>query len=599
MLTSYFLAAVAALSSAAQARWIFYDYNGNMLSYGRLDPIIAPGEVSAHVHMFQGANAVQTTYDYDTIREESTCSTIIVQEDMSNYWTPAMYYWDGKDNFTLIRGDFHIYYLNDHKSYDPNSSNGIDNRTAFPEGLEMVAGNMYSRYTNWSDPTTYAAEFQCQRSDLDSPYSKDMRDFQKSGQNCDDSLRMTVDFPSCWDGVNVKSADHYSHVAYPTNGVCPETHPVAMIELLAEYYFHVEEFPFDPTRDDQWVFSFGDTSGYGAHADFTNGWNRTLLQEAIDSCTDETAPTINNCAPFAEWHNVQIPPCMPSGLYPNENVGLHDQSLTALPGCNPVWSDNSTKATCDEVETPPVDLQLGPDLSSWNYLGCPMSYDTVPILSALQQTNLVNMTVDSCLSSCKEKGFKYAGMVWGNQCWCDNIIENNATTASDPNYACWQRCATDELQYCGGWGSLQVYEACSGDGCHANVVYSTLTTAAPTWTDTATGAAPTASSTSSGTTASTTAESSSAAVTAATSSTISAAASSTTSTTAAAASSTTTVTSSAAAASSTVTEATSSTATATTMRTSKGHKKHSHTKRSHAKHSHTKSADVELFTASA
>jgi len=45
---------------------------------------------------------------------------------------------------------------------------------------------------------------------------------------CPYGLRVNNFFPTCWDGVNVDSPDHKSHVAYPVNGtfetggVCPE-----------------------------------------------------------------------------------------------------------------------------------------------------------------------------------------------------------------------------------------------------------------------------------------------------------------------------------------------------------------------------------------
>ena len=63
-----------------------------------------------------------------------------------------------------------------------------------------------------------------------------------------------------------------SHVVYPDwNGVCPESHPRAFMQLNFEWYYPVQDFPFDPTRDDNWVLSFGDNSGFGMHGDFTNG----------------------------------------------------------------------------------------------------------------------------------------------------------------------------------------------------------------------------------------------------------------------------------------------------------------------------------------
>jgi len=69
-----------------------YAYGGlpGMMSYGRLDPIIAPGAVSPHVHQISGSNGMQATYDYNTLRRESTCSNIIVQDDLSNYWVSGV-----------------------------------------------------------------------------------------------------------------------------------------------------------------------------------------------------------------------------------------------------------------------------------------------------------------------------------------------------------------------------------------------------------------------------------------------------------------------------------------------------------------------------
>lgn len=103
---------------------------------------------------------------------------------------------------------------------------------------------------------------------------------------------------------------------------------------------------------------------------------------------------------------------MPSSLYPNESVGLDGQSLSALPGCNPVWRDNSTKPTCSPAPAAPcINKRLGPDLSQWNYLACPFSYTTKNrvnsfILTAHTRLNWANMTVDSCLAECS--GYKYA-----------------------------------------------------------------------------------------------------------------------------------------------------------------------------------------------
>lgn len=128
---------------------------------------------------------------------------------------------------------------------------------------------------------------------------------------------------------------------------------------------------------------------------------------AINNC-NTTENGIENCPPFSRWNSTQIPPCMPTGLYPNEPVGVDGQALTALPGCNKLWTDNSTKPTCSPAPaTPSINTPLGPNLTQWNYVSCPLLFQSGGLLlSARAKTNWNNMTVDSCLSYCS--GYKYA-----------------------------------------------------------------------------------------------------------------------------------------------------------------------------------------------
>jgi hypothetical protein len=58
-----------------------------------------------------------------------------------------------------------------------------------------------------------------------------------------------ITFPTCWDGVNLDSPDHRSHVLYseleaksndvgPT-GKCPESHPVVVPQVMFEVMWDV------------------------------------------------------------------------------------------------------------------------------------------------------------------------------------------------------------------------------------------------------------------------------------------------------------------------------------------------------------------------
>lgn len=92
--------------------------------------------------------------------------------------------------------------------------------------------------------------------------------------NCPGGLRAQIFFPSCWDGINLDSADHKSHMSYPVtgdynSGSCPSTHPVQLISLFFEILYDTPQFA------NKWyggshpfVFASGDPTGYGFHGDF-------------------------------------------------------------------------------------------------------------------------------------------------------------------------------------------------------------------------------------------------------------------------------------------------------------------------------------------
>jgi hypothetical protein len=134
----------------------------------------------------------------------------------------------------------------------------------------MVAGNPFDR-RNKGNIAAQARSFACL--DYDGPGTPQTHGFPTT--NCPNGLRAQVFFPSCWDGVNLDSPDHRSHVAYPTqeydSGPCPASHPVRIISIFIEVTWHTEQFADMWYGDKQpFVFSYGDPTGYGLHADFVS-----------------------------------------------------------------------------------------------------------------------------------------------------------------------------------------------------------------------------------------------------------------------------------------------------------------------------------------
>ena len=65
------------------------------------------------------------------------------------------------------------------------------------------------------------------------------------------------------------------------------------------------------------------------------------------------------------------------------------------------------------------------------------------------------MTVEMCLTTCREKGFRYSGLQWKIECYCGNEPANGFEWAWLNK--CDQKCAGDSNQICGGSNALSVF----------------------------------------------------------------------------------------------------------------------------------------------
>jgi hypothetical protein len=242
------------------------------LTIQRSDPIVQPGIPSAHVHSVVGGNAFQRNMGpMDALKANST--TCDKGLDHSNYWVPQLYHLRADKMYEMVPfGHNAVYYQLRACDYAPGLKNckGSKIPMAFPDGFRMVAGDPFRRTQNDSDPAQRAVHMVCLTA------GKTLSQGPGFPKTHCQNLRAEVYFPSCWDGKNLDSPDHKSHMAYPAigdynGGVCPESHPVALFSLFYEFFYDT-----GPYTDLKFAFANGDPTAFGFHGDFIMGWtNRT------------------------------------------------------------------------------------------------------------------------------------------------------------------------------------------------------------------------------------------------------------------------------------------------------------------------------------
>lgn len=219
------------------------------------DPIVFPGlPGGSHMHSFFGSTVVDAHSNLgDLLAGGTTCDPVV---DLSSYWVPTLYV-DGRP---VEPQSATFYYLGEGVNDDV-----IARTQPLPQGLKIVAGN-----ANAGPGDPVISRWSC----LHAGHVPPSHDFV----NCPPgtALESYLDFPQCWDGVNLDSPDHKSHMAYPVAGDCPASHPVPVPKLRQVLRY--------PVTGDPSGFALSSGPGYTMHADFFNAWPRAEMERRVNDC---------------------------------------------------------------------------------------------------------------------------------------------------------------------------------------------------------------------------------------------------------------------------------------------------------------------------
>ncbi|KAK5135954.1 hypothetical protein LTR08_004412 [Meristemomyces frigidus] len=417
----------------------FWRMNCAIINTGRIDPLVNPGAVSAHTHTIVGGSNIGVNSTGASL-VDSKCSSCEIQADKSAYWSPLLFYNYPNGSFIEVPHDGSVvYYIGRAPAV---------NITPFPEGFMMLSGNKAARSYDhetmtWGNaeypgvPVSDRVTFVCLTAGAEPP----QQHYMFTPTQCINGMRAQIAFQSCWNGVDLYKSDN-SHVAYLTNidgGICPPGYPVQLPLIFIETLYSPATLP-GAVDDSRFVFSQGDPTGYGFHADFQNEMpspiNETVLGllDNLPGCIEITygpdaAPASSMDCPT----NIRAPAIIPT-------------------------IDSVPRPTSSPIPDEPFGLP------EQTYMGCYNDSDfTFSVLNSLAITNYTVMTVEWCQQYCMNNGYIFSGVESAQECHCDNAINPTALNTDAPNQCTWDcggtltadEAGTQEL--CGGLGAMDVF----------------------------------------------------------------------------------------------------------------------------------------------
>jgi hypothetical protein len=221
-----------------------------------IDPLVYFGQSNTpHNHTFFGNTNVTPTSTPASLATNgnSTCKGGIANR--SAYWIPTLI--DTSTN-SAMKPKWAIFYYK-HFSNRP------------PKGLAILAGDMRGSPSN-QQATGWSPEV------IRWTCNEVWAGRQNHIPACTGDLMLMLQFPTWWDGVNLDSPDHKSHMSYTQT----PTHNVKIPSITFNVHWHVPNGTSN-LRLSSDAYE-GGAGGYSAHGDWMEGWDDSTMDKLVTNC---------------------------------------------------------------------------------------------------------------------------------------------------------------------------------------------------------------------------------------------------------------------------------------------------------------------------
>ncbi|QDZ07639.1 DUF1996 domain-containing protein [Sphingomonas panacisoli] len=251
------------------------------------DPIVYPGQPGkSHLHTFFGNTKTDAGSTYESLRTtgDSSCNDML---NRSAYWVPAMMNGAGK---VVMPDGLAVYY----KRYPVTDARCTTFATAclpLPRGLRYVFG--YNMLDPSSTPTdTTKRWWNCDGPGATTGHFATIAEALR-GCPTGDRIGAVLVAPDCWNGTQLDSPDHRSHMAYRVqdgqgHAVCPKTHPYIIPEFQLGVWYSTDATTKNWYLASDRMAGMADMEpGSTIHADWFGAWDDSVIDLWTANCINK------------------------------------------------------------------------------------------------------------------------------------------------------------------------------------------------------------------------------------------------------------------------------------------------------------------------